>query len=156
MTNRNLVLALALLVFGSPSVLLAGDDPSIQGELRKGIQASMTAYIDDHTVDGTFWHYDAVTGAVLELEFQELHAGIVKKGKFYVSCADFTDPAGQKLDLDFLVVGDKDGLTAVQGFVHKIGDEKRSYDLVGGSSQPEPPEHPTKKSEHPTKSEHPK
>lgn len=127
MKLRSTVIACLLLLSGM--TVQAGDDPSIEGELRINIQKTMQAYIDNHIVDGIYWHYDGATGTLLELEFEKLHAGIVKKGPFYVSCADFSAPDGQTLDMDFLVVRGANGLTAVQGFVHKMDGKKRQYDF---------------------------
>jgi hypothetical protein len=65
----------------------------------------------------------------MQLKFLKLHEGIVKKGSFYVSCADFLDERGQKVDLDFLVIPDGDSLKTVQAVVHSIDGKKRKYHL---------------------------
>ncbi len=65
----------------------------------------------------------------LRLEFDSLHEGIVRKGDFYVSCADFVDQSGRKIDVDFLVLPDGDQLKATQGIVHSIDGDKRKYHL---------------------------
>lgn len=122
-------LLMTVLLVGSGLPALAGDDPSIQGELRQKIQQSMTQYIDQMSVDGTLRQYDPVSGEPRELEFQELHDGIVRKGDFYVSCADFLAPDGTLVDLDFLVLPDGDEVKAVQAVVHAVDGEKRPYDL---------------------------
>lgn len=127
----SLVLCLILALVGglmAPS-LFAADDPSIQGELREGIQKAMEAFIGQRTVDGVFRIYDPVSDEVRTLKLQELHSGIVKKGDFYVSCADFVDPQGDLVDLDLLVVEDYGELTAVQALVHKVDGQKRPYSL---------------------------
>ena len=122
--------ALALFVLATCVVgAQAADDPSIQGELRTGIQASMQDFVAHQTVDGVFRHYDPVEGRLLHLEQANLHAGIVKKGDFYISCADFVDQDGRKLDLDFLVVDAGGDLRTVQALVHKIEGDKRPYDV---------------------------
>lgn len=108
---------------------LAGDDPSIQGKLRQDIQSSMQHFIAHQTVDGTFVHYDPVDGKLLHLSRPNLHAGIVKKGDFYVSCADFVDQDGRKIDVDFLVVDAAGALRTTQALVHKIDGAKRPYDV---------------------------
>ena len=65
----------------------------------------------------------------LKLKLDDLHDGIVKKSDYYVSCADFTSSNGTYYDLDFMVV-EKDGeYKALQGFVHKVGKNKRKYHL---------------------------
>ncbi len=122
-----------LLAFGIAAALTttawAADDPSIEEPLRGEIQAAMQSFIADATVDGVIRHYDLVTNEVLTLSQANLHSGIVRKGDFYVSCADFTDASGRKIDIDFLVLPDGDGVRAVQGFVHKIDGKKRPYNL---------------------------
>ncbi len=121
-----LLLALSLLTV---AIAFAGDDPSIKGHLRTDIQTAMQSFIDHQMVDGVYSHYDAVDGKLLRLKEANLHSGIVKKGDFYVSCADFTDQQGRSIDVDFLVL-DADGkIRAVQGLVHKIEGTKRPYHL---------------------------
>jgi hypothetical protein len=97
---------------------VAGDDPSIKGELRKNIQAAMQSFIDQNSVGGVYYIYDPVNGKMLNLTFKKLHKGIVKKGNFYVSCADFTDPVNKIVDLDFLVIPDGDQLLVTQAIIH--------------------------------------
>lgn len=108
---------------------VAGDDPSIKGELRDGIQTSMKSFIDRNTVGGVYYIYDPVDGKMLDLTFKELHKGIVKKGDFFVSCADFTNTAGKTVDLDFLVIRGGDKLLVTQAIVHSVDGKKRKYHL---------------------------
>lgn len=107
----------------------AADDPSIVDPIRGQVQASMNELIKASTVDGVIRHYDPVTDQVLDLELSSLHSGIVRKGDYYVSCADFVDQKGRKIDVDFLVLPDEDGVRAVQAIVHKVDGEKRPYHL---------------------------
>ncbi len=78
---------------------------------------------------GVYRHYDAVAGKLLDLKFEKLHSGIVKKGDFYVSCADFVDQSGRAVDMDFLVVPAGKKVRTVQGLVHKVDGDKRPYHL---------------------------
>ncbi len=120
-----LVLLLAGLLAGP---LHAADDPSIQGDTRQGIHAAMKAFVSgQQSEDGSMLHYDPVEGKLLKLTLVELHEGIVGKGHFYVSCADFKDESGTVHDLDFLVVPTKDGFRVNQAIVHKVGGVKRAY-----------------------------
>ena len=121
-----LVLCLSLL---SAPLAQAGDDPSIKGQLRTDVQAAMEAFIAHQTIEGTYRHYDPVDGRLLHLEKPNLHAGIVKKGDYYISCADFTDQDGRSIDVDFLVLDAGGEIRAVQGLVHKIDGKKRPYHL---------------------------
>lgn len=107
----------------------AADDPSIKGDLRQAIMDSMMTYIKKQMVEETFFIYDAPQGRLLKLRFDNLHVGIVKKGEFYVSCADFYTSTGQKADLDFLVLKDGDQLKTIQAVVHSIDGKKRKYHL---------------------------
>jgi len=108
---------------------LAGNDTSIKGELRSDIQQSMNTFIKSHSVNGKVFLYDAVKGKLLKLSLDSLHSGIVKKGDFYVSCADFVDQNDRKIDVDFLVMPGNDGVVATQAIIHSIDGDKRKYHL---------------------------
>ena len=118
-----------LLVALAALPVVAGDDPSIKGELRTNIHAAMNDFVEEQAVDGVVRLYDPVEGHLLELKSYELHRGIVRKGDFYVSCADFVDAGGRKIDVDFLVIRDGDRLKATQGIVHSVDGKKRAYHL---------------------------
>ncbi len=109
----------------------ADDDPSIKGELRQNIQTSMRNYIRSETLDGTFFLYDPVEGKLLRLRLDHLHDGIVRKGDFFVSCADFVDQNGRKVDVDMLVLGSHNKLITTQAIVHAVDGSKRQYHLEG-------------------------
>ena len=111
------------------SAAFAANDPSIKGDLRENIKASMMAFIEKRIVDDTFFIYDAVEGRLMKLKFDKLHEGIIIKGEFYVSCADFVDENGKKVDLDFLVIQDGDQLRTLQAVVHSVDGKKRKYHL---------------------------
>jgi len=119
-------LIIAVLASGS---VLAGNDPSIKGDLRSNIQAAMDQMIEKRTVNGTFKFYDQLKNKVYDLKLVELHDGIVKKGDYYVSCADFIDPRGNKVDMDFLVLPSDGKLVATQAIMHKVDGKKRKYHL---------------------------
>jgi len=107
----------------------AGNDPSIKGDLRGNIHKAMSKFIDNHTVNGKIYLYDSVKGSLLKLKFDNLHDGIVKKGGFYVSCADFVDQDNRKIDIDFLVVPNGNDLLATQALIHSVDGSKRKYHL---------------------------
>ncbi len=119
-------------VFGGlllSGVGLAANDPSIKGEIRGEIQRSMNTFIQEQTIDGVMYLFDSNEGNLLKLKLDTLHSGIVKKGDFYVSCADFTDHQGRKIDIDFLVRPAGDELLTTQALVHSIDGKKRKYHL---------------------------
>lgn len=105
----------------------AADDPSIQGETRSGVQSAMQQFVDGQTTGEWLLHYDPVDGKLLRLQLAELHEGIVRKGHFYVSCADFRDADGTLYDLDFLVVPEGEGFRVNQAIVHAVDGKKRKY-----------------------------
>ena len=113
------------------TIVFAADDPSIKGDLRKNIKTSMMSYIESNTINDTYYVYDAIGGKLLELKLDKLHDGIVKKGDFYVSCADFVDQNGSKVDIDFLVMEDSQNLKTLQAVVHSVDGKKRKYHLEG-------------------------
>ena len=121
---------LSLLITIGSSTVFAGDDPSIKGKLRADIQASMDSYIKKNTINGIYAHFDPITGKLLNLKLDYLHSGIVKKGDFYVSCADMIDQESRKtVDMDFFVRDNFGNLVTVQAIVHKMEGKKRKYHL---------------------------
>ena len=112
-----------------PAIAPAADDPSIKGSLRENIKTSMMSHIEGNMVDNTYILYDAVEGRLMKLKLDRLHDGIVKKGDFYVSCADFFDRSGKKIDVDFLVLKDGAQLKTIQAVVHSVEGKKRKYHL---------------------------
>lgn len=127
--NSLFIAVLGISILFSTPVVLAADDPSIKGDLRQSIMDSMMTYIENRLVNDTFYIYDSSQGKLLKLKYDKLHEGIVKKGEFYVSCADFYDSSGKKIDLDFLVVKDGSELKTIQAVVHAVDGKKRKYHL---------------------------
>jgi hypothetical protein len=130
--HKTLVWTLAAifsLSIAATTVAIAADDPSIKGALRENIKASMMSFIESNMISDTYYIYDALGGKLLELKFAKLHEGVVKKGDFYVSCADFVGENGTKVDLDFLVIKDGDNLKTIQAVVHSLDGKKRKYHL---------------------------
>ena len=123
-----LIIAFALVLFFGTGAL-GGNDPSIKGDLRTDIQDSMQSFIDRNTVNGLYSLYDPVDGKLRQLTFKELHKGIVKKGEYYVSCADFTDSNNALVDLDFLVIPTGDNFLVSQAIIHSVDGKKRKYHL---------------------------
>jgi len=119
------------LSIAATTVAFAADDPSIKDPLRTNIKASMMSFIESKMINDTYYIYDAVGGKLLELKFAKLHEGVVKKGDFYVSCADFVNKNGTKVDLDFLVIKDGHNLQTIQAVVHSLDGKKRKYHLEG-------------------------
>jgi hypothetical protein len=129
MSARTQLAALALLALALAGPVHAGDDSSIQGDRRSGIQRAMTSFVEVQAQDGRLLHYDPVADRLVRLRLVELHSGIVQKGGFNVSCADFTDEAGVVYDMDFLVLEGPGGYRVNQAIVHSVAGQKREYHL---------------------------
>ena len=114
-------------IAGTAFAAFAADDPNILDPTRSGVQEAMKEHITENTVGDKYVIYDAVEGKLKRLDFAELHKGVVRKGAFLVSCADFHDGDGEKYDLDFLVVQKGYNFHVLQALVHKVGDVKRKY-----------------------------
>ncbi|MDH5258170.1 MAG: hypothetical protein OEX07_09175 [Gammaproteobacteria bacterium] len=122
-------IAVATLLIATLSNAWAGNDESIKGNLRSNIQYSMNQYISNNSIDGNLYVYDSVKGKLLKMKLDSLHSGIVKKGDFYVSCADFIDQDKRKIDIDFMVIKNGNSLITTQALVHSIDGKKRKYHL---------------------------
>jgi hypothetical protein len=116
------------------TIVLAADDPTIQSEPRQNRQLAMKTHIDQNSFNNKYIIYDAVAGQMKRLSFKELHAGLVKKGDFYVSCADFVDDKGNLYDIDLLVAEEEGDYRVYQAIIHKINGEKRDYDIEENTS----------------------
>lgn len=122
-------LSLCMLIIATGSVV-AGDDPSIRGQQRTAIKSAMNSHISNTLVGGKFVIFDAQSGELMRLQFKELHKGVVKKGDFFVSCADFEDKKGKLYDLDFLVTPlGNDNYQVIQSLVHAVDGDKRPYHI---------------------------
>ncbi len=112
-----------------PSMLYAGDDPNIPSDVKAKIQTAMQAHVNTLMAKngGSYPIFDPDTREVVQLNFKELHKGVVVKGnqgKYYISCADFTDSNEGKYDLDFLVSANYE---VVETLVHKKNGKKMHY-----------------------------
>ncbi len=129
MNKQTLGIFLVILASMICNSVWAANDPSIKGDLRSNIRLSMQQYIDTQNINGNMFLFDSADGKLLKLKLKELHSGIVKKGQFYVSCADFVDHKGRNVDVDFLVRPNDDTLITTQAIVHSIAGNKRKYHL---------------------------
>lgn len=125
----NTISTMMIMALYSTSTLYAANDPSINGNTRSKIKSAMSEMINRNTVNNVYSHYDPIKGVLHDMELVELHDGIVKKGNYYVSCADFRNSKGQLLDIDFLVLEKDDKFVATQAVIHKADDKKRKYHL---------------------------
>jgi len=123
--------ALLAICLGISQVTVAGDDPSIKGQQRLDIKTAMGNHIGDNLVSGKYVIFDAKNGTLKKLELKELHSGVVKKGDYFVSCADFVDDKGKLYDLDFLVTKNGAQYRVIQSLVHAVDGNKRPYHVEG-------------------------
>jgi hypothetical protein len=116
---------------GVTSFAFAGNDSSIKGQQRLEIKTAMGVHISGNSLAGKYVIFDAGNGAIKKLTLKELHQGVVKKGDYYVSCADFVDAKGKLYDLDFLVANKAGKYQVIQSLVHAIDGKKRKYHVEG-------------------------
>jgi len=129
---KHVIYTILFLMLVTPTIpAFTADDPSIKGEVRTGVQSAMNDHVKENTLGEEYIIYDSGDGNVKGLTFKELHSGIVTKGDFYVSCADFTDSSGNLYDVDFLVAESNGELRVYQALVHKVNGEKRKYQVEG-------------------------
>jgi hypothetical protein len=124
---KSVRILLCLLIAAWSTTVPAADDPSIKGETRTGVQAAMDQHIQSNVLKGKYIIYDSLTGKLHRLVLKGLHEGIVKKGEFYVSCADFTDQSGKMYDIDFLAAEKDSSFQVLQALVHSVEGKKRKY-----------------------------
>ena len=125
---KKVVASIIFMLLSITLVVFAGNDQSIKGEQRQSIQKAMQMHVNDNTVNGNYYIYDAVTNDVKSLKYKKLQSGIVKKENFYVSCADFTDDTGKLYDMDFLVAEHDGSYKVVDSILHKVDGEERKYE----------------------------
>lgn len=118
-----------LVVLMIPGAVFAADDPNISRETKDKVQIAMNAHINSLTAKngGSYPIFDSDSRNVVQLQFLKLHTGVVEKGKqgkYFISCADFTDESGKKYDLDFLVSAN---FEVVEALVHKKDGVKMHY-----------------------------
>ena len=118
---------LACLFLPAGHISHAADDPQISKQMQAKIQGTTKEYIAEQTVDGKLYVFDAVQNKLLKLTFGDLHSGIVQEGGVFLTCADFTDQDGIKVDLDFMVRPTKTGYIATQSIVHAVNEKYRPY-----------------------------
>jgi len=129
-TRRDAAKLLALPVIfhlsGSPGRQAQARTSLRDPAFREAVQAAMLEYIDATAKDGHNLIFDPIKGDFVPARFVKLHKNLsFIAGRFYVSCADFTDPEGHLIDIDYMVA-DHDGYFAVfQSVIHKRDGKMR-------------------------------
>ena len=90
------IIFLVLITLMVPSNIFGADDPGIPSETKDKVQIAMQAHINGLLAKngGSYPIFDSDTRNVVQLKFLALHKGVVVKGiqgRYYISCADFTD-----------------------------------------------------------------
>ena len=127
MHTKLLLTAIALLL--ATPLAMAGNDVSIKGSQHLAIQTAMGQHVQTNTLKKDYVNFDNHKGHLKKLTLEKLHDGIVRKGDFFVSCADFRDSNGKLYDLDFLVAKQGDDYRVLQALVHAVEGKKRPYHL---------------------------
>jgi hypothetical protein len=126
--NTKNIFAVAVLLLVAP-LTMAGNDTNIKGYERVAIKTAMGQHVQANTLKANYIIYDNQKGELKKLTLDNIHEGIVRKGDFFVSCADFKDASGKLYDLDFLVAKQGDDYRVIQALVHAVDGKKRPYHL---------------------------
>ena len=102
------------LCFGLPS-----SAAEIGQEDKVGLQISLMDYIDRHSVDGRFMHFDTGQRSMVAYYPANLHPMIVPVGDIYFLCADFRDETGSEVEVDFVAARDGEGFRVLQTMVNQ-------------------------------------
>ena len=103
----------------------------LNGSPEAQVKASIAQFIDVHTIDGVYRHYDPVAREWLELELKIADPEIAKKGDYWVGTAIFVDGVGRPVFLEFLSFDGCDGACIMQAVVTKVGGSPRPSPLHG-------------------------
>lgn len=121
------IIAIMLLLVATQ--IQAGNDANIKGMERVAIKTAMGHHVQANTLNSSYIIYDNQKGELKKLTLDNIHEGIVRKGDFFVSCADFRDTSGKLYDLDFLVAKQGNDYRVIQALVHAVEGKKRPYHL---------------------------
>ncbi len=83
-----------------PGASVAG---GLESEKKVQLQAVMFQHIEANLNDGAITHVDLKSGDIVDLVPTKAHALILGFEKNFVLCADFIDPAGKAVDVDFYI-----------------------------------------------------
>ena len=126
---KKIIIGIFLITLALPGIALSGDDTSIPKSEKTKIQATMKNHIESFSSKGEFPIFDQQAKAVINVKFKGLHSGVVKKGDYFVSCADFVDQSGIEYDIDLLVSLSGKKYKVIESLVHKKNGEKFPYDV---------------------------
>ena len=100
-------------------LVFSGANASVNNVVTKvQLQSAMQQHIDQHLVNGTYLHFEAKTGKVLELHPGAAHPTIMKMGNYFVLCSDFRDQAGKSVNVDFYLAPNEDGYVVFESIVN--------------------------------------
>lgn len=67
------------------------------------LQATMQQSIAEQLIDGKFYYFNRKTGKIQVLFPAKPHPLILSIGEQFIVCADFRDPTGKSVNVDFFV-----------------------------------------------------
>ncbi|MEM9329998.1 MAG: hypothetical protein AAGA53_01655 [Pseudomonadota bacterium] len=76
---------------------------TLSTEQKVQLQAAMYQHIEANLNDGAITHVNLTTGEIIELVPTKAHALILTFEQNFVLCADFLDPQGKTIDVDFYI-----------------------------------------------------
>ena len=76
-------------------------------EEKVELQLLLVSHLKQESEDGLFVFQDAVTSETRRLYAANLHPKVLDFGEIFVLCADFYEPDGTRVEVDFLTVTEK-------------------------------------------------
>lgn len=87
---------------------------SIDMATRVDLQLGLKSYIDSRTSGNVYEHFNVETGKIENLVLKNLHPIIFVNESKYMMCADFLDPDGNDVLLDYIVSLNENGFRVEQ------------------------------------------
>lgn len=129
-TNWKLICAGIAIAVG----MAAGQASADIGPISKYVEAEAATlqFIDAARIHGQNNFYDPVNQEFVRGKFTMLHRELMQLANGnYATCAEFSEPDGQLLDVDFLLKDVGGFLTVVQTVIHKRGADIREGHFKG-------------------------
>lgn len=123
-------------LFGLALASFAAYEVIIEPATQEGIQGVMLAHVNEKTINGTYFIYDAVTNDMKNLQFRELHGQILRNEGFYVSCSYFVDSRGIPYCVDLVVAEENGEFKVIESVLHRVDKLARDYSLISALWNP--------------------
>lgn len=81
---------------------------------RVNLQITLKDFVNENSSSGSYPFFDPDEGEMLDLKLKKLHPVIFARDGYYMMCADFVSANGNKVLIDYIVVGSGDTYAVTQ------------------------------------------